>query len=99
MLGHIEEWFYGALAGIRPDPFSPGLKKIRIEPQPAGDVTWVKSSLETPRGPVKVHWRLEAGVFHLTLDVPPGVTAEVHLPKGQPQPLGSGHHELQSPQR
>jgi hypothetical protein len=92
MLGHLEEWFYSALAGIRPDPSSPGFTRVRIEPQPAGDVTWVKASLETPRGPVAVHWRIDAGVFHLTLDVPPGVTAQVRLPGGQPKSAGSGHH-------
>lgn len=95
MLGHIEEWFYGALAGIRPDPFSPGLARLLIAPQPAGDVTWVKASLETPRGPVAVHWRREAGVFRLSLDLPPGVTAEVRLPRGPVRQAAGGHHEFE----
>lgn len=97
MLGHIEEWFYAALAGIRIDPFSPGLTKVRIEPQPAGDVTWVKASVDTPRGPVAVHWRIDNGVFHLSLDVPPGLAAQVRLPGQEPKPAASGHHELSAP--
>ncbi|MES1207604.1 MAG: alpha-L-rhamnosidase, partial [Pseudomonadota bacterium] len=30
MLGHIEEWFYGGLGGINPDPAGPGFSKIII---------------------------------------------------------------------
>ncbi len=71
-----------ALAGIRPGPSSPGLSKIRVEPQPSGGVTWVKSSLDTHRGPLAVNCRIDAGLFHLALDVPPGLVADVLLPKG-----------------
>lgn len=96
MLGHIEEWFYSGLAGIRPDPASPGLSNILIEPVPAGDVRWVKASLETYRGTVAVDWRLEGGRISLTLDLPPGMTADVRLPGETARRSGSGRHKFEA---
>jgi alpha-L-rhamnosidase len=46
---HIEEWFYAGLAGIRPDPDRAALRRVFIEPQPVGDVRWVKASWESVR--------------------------------------------------
>jgi len=78
MLGHIEEWFYAGLAGIRPQ--DPGLRHIEIRPQPAGGLTWVKARWETFRGPVAVEWRRDGRNFHLQVSLPPGITAAVVLP-------------------
>jgi hypothetical protein len=96
MLGHIEQWFYAGLAGIRVDPDAPGLSRIRIQPEPVGDIQWVKASWETVRGPVAVDWRIEEGSFLLNVDIPPGMTAEVRLPGGAISSIGSGHRELQA---
>ena len=101
MLGHIEEWFYAGLAGIRPDPDAPGLTRIRIQPEPVGDLTSVEASWETFRGPVAVRWRIEGTSFLLSVDIPPGITASVSLPassaadKRTVSECGSGHHEFQ----
>ena len=98
MLGHIEEWFYAGLAGIRPDVASPGLRRIRIQPEPVGDLTSVDAGWDTFRGPVAVHWRLTEGVFHLTVEIPPGVDAEVSLPGKNARTVsevGSGRYEFE----
>jgi len=95
MLGHIEEWFYGGLAGIRPDPRSPGLRNILIEPDPAGDVKWVKAEWNSPRGPVKVNWETEGERLKLDVEIPPGMTAAVRLPGGSISRTGSGRHQFQ----
>lgn len=95
MLGHIEEWFYGGLAGIRPDPMSPGLRNIRIEPDPAGDVKWVKASWRSPRGPVVVNWQIDGGRLALDVEIPPGMTADVRLPGGVASKIGSGRHRIE----
>jgi alpha-L-rhamnosidase len=50
MLGQIQEWFYHDLAGIGCDPAGPGFKKIIINPQPVGDVKWVKAGYDSIRG-------------------------------------------------
>jgi hypothetical protein len=84
MLGHIEEWFYAGLAGIRPG--DPGLRLIEICPQPVGDLTWVKAKWETFRGPVAVEWKRDGRKFHLQLSLPPGMTARVTLPGASAPP-------------
>jgi hypothetical protein len=78
MLGHIEEWFYAGLAGIRPQ--DAGLRHIEIRPQPVGDLTWVKARWETFRGPVAVEWKRDGHNFHLQVALPPGMTGAVYLP-------------------
>jgi hypothetical protein len=89
MLGHIEEWFYAGLAGIRPG--EPGLRHIEIRPQPVGDLTWVKAKWETFRGPVTVSWKRTGAKFQLHVSIPPGMTADVYLPgSSTPQPIASG---------
>ena len=98
MLGHIEEWFYAGLAGIRLDNASPGLRRIRIQPEPVGDLTSVDASWDTFRGPVVVHWRLTGDVFHLTVEIPPGINAEVSLPGKSTRAtseIGSGRYEFE----
>jgi hypothetical protein len=91
MLGHIEEWFYGGLAGIRPDPTVPGLRHIVIDPAPVGDLKSVTASWDTFRGPVSVNWRVEGDVFRLSLDVPPGISADLHLPAASAKQVSGSH--------
>ncbi|MGJ5816602.1 family 78 glycoside hydrolase catalytic domain [Paludibaculum fermentans] len=95
MLGHIEEWFYSGLAGLRVDPAAPGLSHLILAPEPVGDVTWAKASWDSPRGLIAVEWRLDGGKFRYTVDLPPGVSAEVRMPGGAPKTIVSGHHLLE----
>ncbi len=62
-----------------------------------GDLKWVKAKWETFRGPVAVQWRIEGAAFHMTLDLPPGITASVHLPGRAAAEAASGHHEYSEP--
>lgn len=80
MLGHIDEWFYAGLAGIRLDPEAPGLRRIVIRPEFVGDLKWVDASWETFRGPLAIRWRIEGTALRLTADIPSGITAEVFVP-------------------
>ncbi|MBR3480428.1 MAG: family 78 glycoside hydrolase catalytic domain [Prevotella sp.] len=86
MLGHLMEWLYGGLGGIRlpshqrdyaqplpshqgdyaqplpshqgkePGERSNAWQHILIAPQMVGDITWAKTSLNTPHGLVSCHW-------------------------------------------
>ncbi len=80
MLGHIEEWFYAGIGGIRPDLRIPGLRRIRIQPEPVGDLSAAETSWETIRGSVSVRWQIDGAVFRMDVVVPPGVTAVLSLP-------------------
>jgi hypothetical protein len=81
MMGQIDEWFYTSLAGIKPDPATPGFKHIMITPDLAGDLKYVRSTINTPYGDVKVHWTNDNGQFAITANIPVNTTASILLPK------------------
>jgi hypothetical protein len=78
MLGQIQEWFYHDLAGIQ--SADNGFKKIRIAPQPVGDVTWVKASYESIRGRIVSDWHRDGKNFTLKATIPANTTAEISIP-------------------
>jgi hypothetical protein len=89
MLGQIDEWFFGSLAGIQIDPKQPGMKHLIIKPEPVGDLKFVKASTQTLYGKVVVEWNLHQtnpdcnkgrNVFTLKVTVPENCTADVFLP-------------------
>jgi hypothetical protein len=84
MLGHIMEWFYAGLAGIRQAEDSVGFKKILIRPQPVGDITWVKASYHSLTGNIRSDWTIEDGKFNLEVEIPVNTQAEIHLSAGDP---------------
>jgi len=79
-LGSVGEWYYGWLAGIRPDPQHPGFKRTIIAPHRAGDLTWAEASLETSYGLVKSRWQKNNGELTLEVSIPANTTAMVHVP-------------------
>ena len=80
MLGHIMEWFYSDLAGIRGSIDGPGFKKIIIRPSPVGNLKWARGSLEIVRGRIESEWRIEGGKFRLSVTIPANATARIELP-------------------
>ncbi len=81
VFGSVGAWLYSALAGINPDPVSPGFQKIRLEPQVAGELRSASASLTTPRGEVSSAWSRDGDRLRLEMTVPVGSEAEVHIPK------------------
>jgi alpha-L-rhamnosidase len=79
MFGSVDEWFYKVIGGISPAPDAVGFDKIIIRPRPVGDLTWAKARYESVRGTVKSEWKIEGGEFTLTVTIPPGTTAKVHV--------------------
>ena len=96
MLGHVMEWFYGYVAGIRQQPGSVGWKQILIAPNP-GPLTEAEASLRTPAGRILSHWRIADGKFHLQVEIPEGVRATALLPSGETRPLVPGAQQLSIP--
>jgi alpha-L-rhamnosidase len=80
MLGQIQEWFYHDLAGIQNAPGSAGFKKIVINPQPVGDVTWVKASYNSIRGKIVSDWKRDGEKFNLKITIPANTMATVFIP-------------------
>ncbi len=80
MFGGGLVWFYRDLAGMKADSEQPGYKHIIFKPQPAGDLTFITYSNETPYGRASVGWEKKAGEFSMNIKVPVGSTATVYVP-------------------
>jgi hypothetical protein len=80
MLGHIIEWFYHGLAGIRLDPQSPGFKHFVIHPTVVGDLTEVKAAYDSIRGQIVSEWKLSKNTITMHVVVPPNTTATIDIP-------------------
>ncbi len=93
MLGHVMEWFYGYVAGIRQSPGSVGWEKVVIAPKP-GSLTSAEGTLETPHGRVVSRWRKTGDRFRLETQIPKGVEAVAILPSGRSQTLRPGRQTL-----
>ncbi len=93
MLGHLMEWHYAYVAGIRQQPGSVGWRKVLIAPDP-GHLDSASASFQSPSGTIAVDWKQRQGTFTMTVTIPPGIEAEALLPGGRRQPLKKGSQTL-----
>ncbi len=96
MLGHVVEWYYGYVAGIRQAPGSCGWKRILIAPNP-GALANAEATLRTPQGRVVSRWRNDGSTFQLETEIPKDIQAMAILPSGSQELLRPGRHTLQEP--
>ena len=80
MFGSVCQWFYGALAGINPDPRQPGYRHVIIRPRPVKDLHAATATVITPYGPVTSSWEQKGNDLVLEVSLPPNTTATVTLP-------------------
>ncbi|UCD49038.1 MAG: family 78 glycoside hydrolase catalytic domain [Phycisphaerales bacterium] len=80
MLGHIQQWFYGDLAGIQRDPDAAGFKKIVIRPQLVDGLTWVKASRVCVPGKIVSEWKRDDRAVTMRIVVPVNTTATIYVP-------------------
>ena len=80
MLGHIMEWFYTGLGGIKQDQHSVAFKSIVIRPETVGDISEVKAGYQSPYGVIKSEWTKKNGIFSLKVEIPVNTSATVYLP-------------------
>jgi hypothetical protein len=80
MLGHLMEWFYEGLAGIRPADDAVAYDKIVIRPEAVGDVTFAKGSYHSVYGTITSEWKKTDDSFTLTVNIPANTTATIYLP-------------------
>jgi alpha-L-rhamnosidase len=89
-LGAVADWMHRVVGGIA--PLEPGYAKVLVAPRPGGDLTWVRTSLDTPRGTVRVEWRAENDGVTVESELPEGVTGVLSLPGRPDKEIGSGVH-------
>lgn len=78
MFASFDKFFYCNLAGIA--PVSPGYRRIRIQPQPVGDLKNVSASLNTVRGAIRVDWNKTNTFYDLKVAIPAGAQADIAVP-------------------
>lgn len=80
--GAVGDWLYRITGGI--ELIEPGYKKIRIQPQPGGQLNWAEASYSSVYGPIRSAWSKRAdGSLELKITIPANTTAEFILPPGQ----------------
>ncbi|HEY3389469.1 MAG TPA: family 78 glycoside hydrolase catalytic domain, partial [Prolixibacteraceae bacterium] len=80
MLGHIMEWFYTGLGGIKQEDNSVAFKNIIIRPEIVGDITWVNSSYQSSYGLIRSDWKKEQNSLEMKVQIPANTTATIYLP-------------------
>lgn len=80
MLGHLMEWFYSGLAGIRQAEGDIAFKNIEIKPAVVGDLSRAAASYESPYGRIRSAWFKTVTGFYLDVEVPVNTTATIYIP-------------------
>ncbi|MGW0227790.1 family 78 glycoside hydrolase catalytic domain [Actinopolymorpha singaporensis] len=96
--GHVDQWFIEDLVGVT--PAEPGFTRVRMRPLPPTELGRARVRLDTVRGRVAAGWERRGAGYSVRVDLPPGVTAEVHVPTPDGGHLveecGPGSHTLES---
>lgn len=74
MMGHIIEWYYSGIAGIK--PLEPGFKRVQITPHMPESMNTFTCSYETPYGTITVSGTREAGAPVYEIYVPDAIELE-----------------------
>lgn len=72
MMGHIIEWYYSFIAGIRIE--EPVFRKVRIRPYMPDSMNHFVCTYETPYGEIHVEGKRENGTCEYTYSLPEGIT-------------------------
>ena len=80
MLGHLMEWFYGGLDGIKMAEDGKGYDKIEIYPQTVGELSFAKAHYLSMYGRISSEWKKNNGMFELKVEIPVNSSAVVYLP-------------------
>jgi len=80
MLGHLMEWLYGGLGGIRQSEGSVAFSDVLIDPQTVGDVTAARTTYQSPYGRIDCEWEKTDGKYSLRVSIPANSRATVCLP-------------------
>jgi alpha-L-rhamnosidase len=90
-LGAVADWMHRTIAGLAPG--APGYRRLVVRPRPPMALRMAAASHITPYGEASVSWERSDGHLQLTVVVPVGSTAEVHVPGVEmTSVVGHGEH-------
>ncbi|WP_316795572.1 family 78 glycoside hydrolase catalytic domain [Pedobacter agri] len=87
MLGHLMEWLYSGVGGIRQAENSIAFNKIKIEPEVVGDLVSAKVSYNSAYGEISSSWKKTDQEFTLEVNVPVNTKADVYFPGTKKQTI------------
>jgi len=80
MLGHLMEWLYSGIGGIRQQEGDVGFKKIMIAPAIVEGLDWASVTYNSINGEITVHWRKEKEKISVKISIPANTEAQIRLP-------------------
>jgi alpha-L-rhamnosidase len=81
MLGHLMEWFFSGVGGIRQTADSWSYNNIIISPEIVGDLTWAETTFNTIHGEIMSNWKIEGNNVILKVKIPVSCKAIVAIPQ------------------
>ena len=88
--GCVADWIFRNICGIVPT--SAGFKTMRIVPIPDKTLTEAERTYSSVYGDISVRWKRANGTFTLDCEIPCNTTAEIVLPSGKTETVGSGKY-------
>jgi len=80
MLGHLMEWLYSGVGGIRQAENSIAFSHIKIEPEVVGDLTSADVCYNSPYGKISCKWEKTDRTFTLEVNIPVNTKATIYFP-------------------
>jgi hypothetical protein len=94
MLGHLMEWFYSGIGGIRQAEGSVSYKHIIIAPEPVGDLSWAETSCRSVNGNIKTSWRILNDELILKVTIPVNSMATIIIPQDDPEKITENNNPV-----
>ncbi|HSQ74858.1 MAG TPA: family 78 glycoside hydrolase catalytic domain [Bacteroidota bacterium] len=95
MLGHLMEWQFAYVGGIRQQPGSIGWRKVYVAPDP-GNLDFAMATFDSPRGLVAVTWRKKQDQIEMTITSPRGMWVDAIMPNGEKHHVAPGRQILRA---
>ena len=93
LLGDLLPWCYENLGGIKSSSEKVAFKHIIFKTNfDIPDLETVDASYITPYGKVVSKWKKTLMTLNWEVTIPPNTTAEIHLPNGKVEQIGSGYY-------
>jgi len=94
MLGHLMEWFYSGVGGIRQDENSIAFNRIKIYPEVVGDLTAATTSYQSAYGKISTDWKTTTEGFEIVVNIPANTTAVIYIPVSAKQSLTEANNAI-----
>ena len=94
MLGHLMEWLFSGLGGIRQGASSNAYKHIVIAPEIVGNITWAETTFKTVYGEILSSWKISGRELELKVKIPVSCSATIVLPQSDPGKIKSRKTEI-----